>query len=862
MGSIKPLQYMHPFSRICLTFMFVLSITACAALQPSSNDVVTISFGVEEFYTDLYEPLIESFNTEHPDVQVQLVSLDPPSGSPDETMQRIVSAVDTAAVSYIRHDDITSGRLRDLTPFIEADAAFDRADFYPGFLELSSYNERIYLLPQSVNLPRLSYNKALWEEAGLAPPAADWSWEEFITVTEQLTVKRDDTIERYGFTGSDSAIFFADLTAQGVDPIGMPVELIRWDRPEVVAALQRLKAYRETGITYRTTIDAPSDIRTMIANQEIAIWEPGLFAATSSDWVAPFEIGTVFYPKDSYLSSANIKVDGFIMSGGIQYPQEVWRWLSFLSRQAPPFPHMLPDAAPIPARQSVAMQLEYWDSLSDEMRSALEAMIEQPVTYISIDVVEPQINEALHEAMGVLYDDSQPLEQALQEVQNNFEEQVARVALTPTPDLTEQQIIVATPVPSIVPENATRIIFNPGMLDGRQVQHVADVFNQADTGVFVQLDDEGLGDLAAQADTSDCFAMFEVPEKADLQAVQNLQPLIDADMSFALDDYPAIMLEPLQQELDVYGLPQAAYLRTLIYNETRFDDADAPYPAIDWTTDTFFAVAEQLTSDSEQYGFGDADPNLNIPFFANDLGTSLVERGETGIRPRFTDPQAVAALRQYVDLLAATAPQQQLVATTEAETEEQVDIRQLFRAGQVAMMFDFGFTHVEERPEFVARMAPPPLGDRAPTTNDVFPIGMFISKNADVPATEACWTWIKHLNTQAPLVFDTFPARKSMAQSEEFLAQAPEGAEEVYSAYLAAFERGPVPDVARVPIIDPSFKWHWLYQAIDQALQGEHLEEALEDAQRLTTAHVECVQDGGSTEDCAEQVDPEYEMTP
>ena len=668
---------MTPFSRICLTLMFVLSITACTALQPPSNDVVTISFGTSEFDRSFYEPLIEAFNAENPDVQVQFVGLDLYNGLPDKTIQRVVSAVDTAVVSYISRDDITSGRLRDLTPFIEADAAFDRADFYPGFLELSNHNERIYRLPHSVAIPRLSYNKVLWEESGLAPPAADWSWEDLIAAAEQLTVKHDNTMERYGFTGSDSAIFFADLTAQGVHLTETPMDLIQWDRPEVIAALQQLKAYRDTGITYRTTIDAASDVRTMIANQEIAIWEPGLFAATSSDWVAPFEIGTAFYPKDSYLSSANIKVDGFIMSGGTQYPQEAWRWLSFLSRQAPPFPHMFPDSAPIPARKSLAMQLKYWDSLSDEMRSSLEAMLEQPVTYTSIDVVEPQINEALHEAMGVLYDDSQPLEQALQEVQNNFEEQVAIAALTPTPDLTEQQIIVATPVPSIVPENATRITFNPGMLDGRQVQRVADAFNQADTGVFVQLDDEGLGDLAAQANASDCFAMFEVPEKADLQAVQNLQPLIDADMSFALDDYPAIMLEPLQQDLDVYGLPQAAYLRTLIYNETRFDDADAPYPSIDWTTDTFFAVAEQLTSDGEQYGFGDADPNLNIPFFANDLGTSLVEMGETGIRPRFTDPQVGAALRQYVDLLAATAPRQQFIETTEAEIEEQVNAIQL-----------------------------------------------------------------------------------------------------------------------------------------------------------------------------------------
>src|SRR5215210_7149642 len=49
---------------------------APAAPTATSEGVVTIGFGAQEFERRIYEPLIETFNQQNPNIRVQFVSLD------------------------------------------------------------------------------------------------------------------------------------------------------------------------------------------------------------------------------------------------------------------------------------------------------------------------------------------------------------------------------------------------------------------------------------------------------------------------------------------------------------------------------------------------------------------------------------------------------------------------------------------------------------------------------------------------------------------------------------------------------------------------------------------------------------------
>jgi hypothetical protein len=141
--------------------------TAASAVELISDagaESVTITFAAEG--RSRYEPLIEAFETDNPDIHVQFVDLEDlmkpvqlaDGGmiiSPYLSMREIVSGADTAAAG-VTAEAIEKGWLRDLTPLMDADPTFDRADFYPGTLEAGSRDGKLYLLPRMQNVTLLA----------------------------------------------------------------------------------------------------------------------------------------------------------------------------------------------------------------------------------------------------------------------------------------------------------------------------------------------------------------------------------------------------------------------------------------------------------------------------------------------------------------------------------------------------------------------------------------------------------------------------------------------------------------------------------------------------------------------------------
>lgn len=104
-----------------------------------------------------------------------------------------------------------------------------------------------------------------------------------------------------------------------------------------------------------------------------------------------------------------------------------------------------------------------------------------------------------------------------------------------------------------------------------------------------------------------------------------------------------------------------------------------------------------------------------------------------------------------------------------------------------------------------------------------------------------------------------FPARRSVLESETFAAQASPGTREVYEAYSEALERTSTDNHT----IGRPIEFYWFFQALDQAVQGEDLEQALTDAQVTTKDDLACARKNNNDLDgsCLIQVDPDYEGT-
>ena len=157
---------MNSFKRTFLYLLIVILLVTAVSCQTSDNDDTNnnentntnesttaneatgdqtiITFAVSGWERGLYENRVTAFEEAHPDIKIELVSVDEIMGNPsgrvvmssggDDSLLRLVQGADIISW-YIQPGFVQDGLLLDLAPLMTADDNFDAADYYPGLLE-------------------------------------------------------------------------------------------------------------------------------------------------------------------------------------------------------------------------------------------------------------------------------------------------------------------------------------------------------------------------------------------------------------------------------------------------------------------------------------------------------------------------------------------------------------------------------------------------------------------------------------------------------------------------------------------------------------------------------------------------------
>ncbi len=158
---------------------------------------VVVWDGYEDVQGKNLTALIAQYNKEHPDVQVtQLVS------SSDRVLQKVLTAVrggsppDVAYMFGSWSPNIAKiPQVVDMSQYVqESDWHWD--DFYEGERQAATVGDKIVGVPALVDNLAIVYNKSLFKQAGVAPPSADWTWDDFRAAAKKLT---DPSKKQYGW---------------------------------------------------------------------------------------------------------------------------------------------------------------------------------------------------------------------------------------------------------------------------------------------------------------------------------------------------------------------------------------------------------------------------------------------------------------------------------------------------------------------------------------------------------------------------------------------------------------------------------------------------------------------------------------
>ncbi|MBC6445804.1 ABC transporter substrate-binding protein [Actinokineospora xionganensis] len=81
---------------------------------------------------------------------------------------------------------VQRGAVRPIGPLLEQEG-ISTSDYYEQPLRAFTYQDALQCMPQNISSLVVYWNRALFKQAGVAPPAAGWTWDEFVRTAQALT---------------------------------------------------------------------------------------------------------------------------------------------------------------------------------------------------------------------------------------------------------------------------------------------------------------------------------------------------------------------------------------------------------------------------------------------------------------------------------------------------------------------------------------------------------------------------------------------------------------------------------------------------------------------------------------------------
>ena len=345
----------HPKVLLLLVMVFVIIISACGPAPapaetpaseaqeepadqttqpPAAGEMVELSFSVwgdpEELA--ILQEIADDFTAKNPNVEITVNVSD--WDTYWDKLQTTLAAgnpPDVFAMDAPLYSDYQSrGVLLNLQSYVDSD--FDLSGYYPASLQCYQTADGYYGLPRDIQPSAMYFNKDMFDEAGVAYPDENWTWQDLIDAGQKLTKDRD------GDGNIDQFAIWADLWDMEL----LWASLIWQNGGEILN-----EDYTQTLLGEEGAMGAWQFIHDMIFKYEIMPtpsaaeqfgdpFESGNAAMTTAGhWVVPYYSNVDFNWDVAPLPMGKERVSivnsvGFVVAKDSQHPDEAWAFLKHL----------------------------------------------------------------------------------------------------------------------------------------------------------------------------------------------------------------------------------------------------------------------------------------------------------------------------------------------------------------------------------------------------------------------------------------------------------------------------------------------------------------------------------------------------
>lgn len=228
-----------------------LASSGCTGDDEQANTMTVATWGspaVESSFMTLERELWHEFEAMHPGSRVMVEQI---PGIGQYRTKVIMMHVSDCMPDVILVDASTAavfldnGVVRDLTPYMERDPNFRLNDYFPQVVDVYRRENAVYAVPLDFTPMVMYYNKVLFDKANVPYPRAGWSWDDFLRIAQQLTIRPDPAKPpvQYGFNFENEMPFWLLwLWTNGGDVLSPDGSHATgyFDGPKSIAALQFL----------------------------------------------------------------------------------------------------------------------------------------------------------------------------------------------------------------------------------------------------------------------------------------------------------------------------------------------------------------------------------------------------------------------------------------------------------------------------------------------------------------------------------------------------------------------------------------------------------------------------------------------
>ncbi len=284
-----------------------------------------------------YQELATSFMAKRPDIEVKITHI------PGQSDYRKRLATDFAAgapadvtlINYRRYAGFAAKNvLEPLGPYFEKSTVIKATDFYEEAILPYMWKGTLTCLPQNLSSLVVYYNKNLFDEAKLAYPSDDWTWDDFVSTAKALTkdIDGDGATDQFGI-GTEASVFRLAPTVwqNGGDIVDDPAKPTRLtlDTP---AAKEALQWFVDLQVKHKVMPDrvneASEDSDSRFQNGRLAMFlnsrrgVPAYREITGFGWdVAPLPQGKQ--------KAGILHADAFCMSASTKDKPSTWAFIEY-----------------------------------------------------------------------------------------------------------------------------------------------------------------------------------------------------------------------------------------------------------------------------------------------------------------------------------------------------------------------------------------------------------------------------------------------------------------------------------------------------------------------------------------------------